>query len=147
MALREFLEQHRAPARQGDPRSKITAWRAAVSALVARFENVLGKFEQLRLTGWNVLREHAGIRYNAEALTIEFDESVLTLEPEVIEPEAGVLGRASLNCGVQQVHLDCGLDGRLWRYHWVIPHDQTSAELTDEAIERLVEQLLRSTAP
>lgn len=147
MALREFLEGQHAGAPEGGPRSKITAWRAAVSALNARFKDVLGKFDQLRLTDWNVLRGHAGIRYNAEALTIAFDETVITLEPNTIEPEAGILGRSILNCGVREIHLDCGTDGKLWRYHWVIPHDPTSEELTDTAIEKLVEELLRSTAP
>ena len=146
MALREFLEHQRAGAPEGGPRSKITAWKAAVSALNARFKNILGKFAQLRLIDWSVLRDHAGIRYNADALTIEFDENVITLEPNAIDPEAGILGRTSLNCGVREIHLDCGLDGELWRYHWVIPHDPASAELSDEAIERLVEELLRSTA-
>lgn len=147
MALREFLEHQRAAAPEGGPRSKITAWKAAVSSLNARFKNTLGKFAQLRLIDWNVLRDHAGIRYNAEALTIEFDESVITLEPNAIEPESGILGRATLNCGVRQLHLDCALDGKLWRYHWVIPHDPDSAELTDEAVERLVEELFKSSAP
>jgi hypothetical protein len=147
MALREFLEHQRAGAPEAGPRSKITAWKAAVSALNARLKDVLGKFGQLRLIDWNVLREHAGIRYNAQALTIEFDDSVITLEPNTIEPEAGILGRASLNCGVREIHLDCGPDGKLWRYHWVIPYDPASAELSDEAIEKLVEELFKSTAP
>lgn len=146
MALREFLEQHRTGAPEGGPRSKITAWRSAVSTLNDRFKGVLGKFDQLRLTDWNVLRDHAGIRYNAEALTIEFDETVITLEPNAIEPEAGILGRSILNCGVREVHLDCGPDGKLWRYHWVIPHDSTQAELADAAIEKLIEELLKSAA-
>ncbi|MEP7126936.1 MAG: hypothetical protein ABJE95_38750 [Byssovorax sp.] len=146
MALREFLEHQRAGVLEGGPRSKITAWKAAVSALNARFRDVLGKFEQLRLIDWNVLRDHAGLRYNAEALTIEFDDSVITLEPNAIEPDAGILGRASLNCGVREIHLDCAPDGKLWKYHRVIPHDPASAELTDEAIEALVEELFKSTA-
>ena len=115
--------------------------------LNARFKSILGKFPQLRLIDWNVLRDHAGIRYDAEALTIEFDESVITLEPNAIEPEAGILGRASLNCGVRQVHLDGARGGELWSYHWVIPHDPASAELSDEAIEKLIEALFESTAP
>jgi hypothetical protein len=146
MALRDFLEQHRPGAPEGGPRSKITAWRAAVSVLNQRFKGVLGTFDQLRLTDWSVLRDHAGIRYNAEALTIEFGETVITLEPNAIEPEPGILGRSILNCGVREIHLDCGLDGQMWRYHWVIPHDPAQAELTDAAIEELVEELLKSTA-
>jgi hypothetical protein len=146
MALREFLQTPRTAVPEGGPRSKINAWRAAVSALIARFKDVLGKFDRLKLSDWSVLRDHAGIRYGAEALTIEFEETFITLEPNAIEPEAGILGRASLNCGVREVHLDCGSDGKLWRYHWVIPHDPTSAELTDPAIEGLVEELLKSAA-
>lgn len=146
MALREYLEQQRAGVPEGGPRSKITAWRAAVSTLNARFKDILGKFDQLRLTDWSVLRDHAGIRYNAEALTIAFDETVITLEPNTIEPESGIWGRSSLNCGVREIHLDCGTDGKLWRYHWVIPHDPTLAELTDAAIEKLIEELLKSAA-
>ena len=146
MALREFLEQPHGRVLEGGPRSKINAWEAAVATLVARFKEILGKYRQLRLIDWSVLREHAGIRYSADALTVEFDENVITLEPNTIEPEAGILGRASLNCGVREIHLDCGPDAKLWRYHWVIPHDQTSAELTNEAIEGLVEALLRSSA-
>jgi hypothetical protein len=147
MPLREFLEKQHTGVPEAGPRSKITAWRAAVSAVNARFKDVLGKFDQLRLFDWNVLRDHAGIRYNAEALTIAFDETVITLEPNMIEPEPGILGRSILNCGVREIHLDCGTDGKLWRYHWVIPHDPTSAELTDAAIEELVEELLTSAAP
>jgi hypothetical protein len=146
MALREFLGTHHPGSIEGGLRSKITAWRAAVTTLIARFKDVLGKYEQIRLFDWNVIRDHAGIRYNAEALTIAFDEVVITLEPEAVEPEPGILGRASLNCGVRQIHLDCGPDGKLWRYHWVIPHDPASAELTDAAIEDLVEALLKSAA-
>jgi len=146
MALREFLQRQRPEAPEATPRSKISAWRAAVSALNARFKGVLSKYEQLHLLDWNVLREHAGIRYNADALTIEFDETAITLEPSAIEPEPGILGRAALNCGVREVHIDCAPDGKLWRYHWVIPHDPASAELTDAAIEGLIEELLKSAA-
>lgn len=146
MALRDFLEQQRTGAPESGPRSKITAWRAAVAALDARFRDVLGKFDQLLLTDWSVLREHGGVRYNAEALTITFGETVITLEPNTIEPEPGILGRSILNCGVREIHLDCGSDGALWRYHWVIPHDPTVAELTDMAIEKLIEDLLKSAA-
>lgn len=145
MALRDFLEQHRPGASEGGPRPKIAAWRAAVSALNRRFKNVLGKFEPLQLTDWSVLRDHAGIRYNAEALTIAFGETAITLEPNAIEPAPGILGRSILNCGVREVHLDCGPNGELWRYHWVIPHDPAQAELTDAAIEKLVEELLKSS--
>ena len=142
MGLREFIEAHRAPAPDGGPRSKISAWKAAVSTLDSRFKEVLGKFPEIRLTDWNVLREHVGVRYNAEALTISFEDADITLEPLAIEPEAGVLGRSSLERGVRQVYLDCGTDGTLWRYHWVIPHDPAKKELTDAAIEEIVEQLL-----
>lgn len=128
------------------PRAKIAAWRAAASALASRFKAVLGKYAQIQLTDWSVLREHAGIRYSIEALTIEFEGAVITLEPNAIEPEHGVLGRSILNCGVREIHLDCAESGDLWRYRWVIPRDLRSAELTDEAIEALVEELLKSAA-
>jgi hypothetical protein len=147
MSLREFLEHPRAGAPDGGPRPRIAAWRTAVSTLVARFRSILGKFQQLRLIDWSVLRNYAGIRYNAEALTIALDENAITLEPTTIDPEPGVLGRVSVNCGVREVHLDCSLDGKLWRYHWVIPRDGASEELTDEAIENVVEELFRSTTP
>jgi hypothetical protein len=146
MGLRDFLNQHEGSAGDKPPSSEIAAWQAAVSTLVARFKEVLAKYEQLRLTDWAVLREHRGVRYNAEALTIEFGESPVTLEPLAIKPVGGILGRASLNCGVRQVHLDCADDGKLWRYHWVIPSDPKQAELTDEAIEELVEELFKSSA-
>ena len=143
MGLREFLETQHPSGPGGGPRSRIAAWTAAVSALDARFKEVLGKFRQIRLTEWSVLREHAGVRYNAEALTISFEDADITLEPLVIDPEAGILGRSSLERGVRQVHLDCGTDGALWRYHWVIPHDPAEKELSDAAIEEIVEQLLK----
>ena len=80
------------------------------------------------------------------------DESAATFLPVfspqgdrvAIEPEAGVLGRAIVNCGVREVHLDCDLGGDLWRYRWVIPQGQASSELNDVAIENLVEELLKS---
>lgn len=143
MGLREFLQTHHASTPEGGPRSKIATWKAAVSTLDARFKEVLGKFPQIRLTEWSVLREHAGVRYNIEALTISFEDADITLEPLAIEPEAGILGRSSLERGVRQVHLDCGTDGALWRYHWVIPHDPAKSELTDAAIEEIIEQLLK----
>ena len=82
MGLREFLEHQRGGAPEGGPRQKIAAWQTAVAALIVRFKDVLSKFEQLQLIDWNVLRDHAGIRYNADALTIAFGESVITLEPK-----------------------------------------------------------------
>jgi hypothetical protein len=145
MGLRDFLSQHNNATAEHPPSSEIAEWQGAVSLLVAQFTNTLSGYEQLSTTGWNVLREHRGVRYNAEALTIEFGESVITLEPDAIKPEIGVLGRASLNCGVHQIHLDCASNGKLWRYHWVIPHDPASGELTTEAIEMLVEELYRSS--
>jgi hypothetical protein len=148
MGLREFLEQHPAAgASEGSAHSQIATWRTAVSALIARFKAVLGAYGQLSLTEWNVLRDHAGIRYNADALTIEHGDNAITLEPSAIGPAPGVLGRASLNCGVREVHLDCATDGRLWSFHWVVPHDQAVRELTDQTIETLVEDLLRSSEP
>ena len=44
---------------------------------------------------------------------------------------------------MRQVRLDCGTDGVLWRYHWAIPHDPAKRELSDPAIEEIVEQFLK----
>lgn len=145
MALREFLEHPPSRSTVDGPHAKIGIWQAAVALLVARFKSVLGDYSQLRLLDWNVLREHAGIRYSVEALTIDFDEAAITLEPSAIEPDMGILGRVVLSCGVRSVHLDCGSDGKLWSYRWVIPREPTSSELTDLAIETLVEDLLKSS--
>jgi hypothetical protein len=142
MSLAKFLSTFQGQTAPSPVTAQVAAWTAAVAALVGRFRVVLGPYKQLELHGWNVLREHRGLRYNAEALTIEFGQSVITLEPEVLEPEPGVLGRATLNAGVRLVHLDCDVDGTLWRYKWVIPSDKARAELDDAAIESLVEQLL-----
>jgi len=143
MGLQDFLQQHAGVVPDKPPSATIAAWKAAVSALAARFKEVLAPIEQLKLTDWAVLREYRGVRYNADALTIEFGENLITLEPDAIYPEAAILGRASLNCGVRLVHLDCGEDGQLWRYHWVVPHDAAVAELTRDAIELLVEALIK----
>jgi hypothetical protein len=142
MSLRKFLSTFDGNSAPSPVVTEVAFWTAAITALVARFRNVLGQYEQLELHGWNVLREHRGFRYSADALTIEFGARVITLEPEVLEPEPGVLGRATLNAGVRLVHLDCDANGTLWRYKWVIPSDTAWAELDDAAIESLVEQLL-----
>lgn len=149
MALADFLKQpHTGSASKETPSTEIAAWQAAVTGLIERFTAVLSKYEQLVLHRWSVLREHHGVRYNADALSIEFgEEAVITVEPEVIAPVANVLGRASLNCGVRQLHLDCDASGKVWRYQWVIPHDGNSAELTSETIETIVEELLKSSLP
>jgi len=146
MGLRDFLSQHSGATTENPLSVEIAAWQAAVGALVERFRAQLSSYEKLQLLPWNVLREHRGVRYNAQALTIEFGEAVITLEPVAIKPEAGLLGRASLNCGVRQIYCDCNGDAQLWRYRWVIPHDPADAELTGQAIELLVEELLKSSA-
>lgn len=140
MKLRDFLAQEHHGRPQHNP---VPEWQAAMTALVQRFRTVLAQFDQLTLTDWAVLREHRGVRYNADALSIEFGDVPIRLEPIAVEPEAGVLGRASLDCGVQQVHLDCSSDAAVWSYRWVIPHEEQAHELTDAAIESLVLALLQ----
>jgi hypothetical protein len=58
MSLEDFLKSYKSSGTETSPSVDIAAWQAAISGLLGRFKASLGKYSQLTLNGWTVLREH-----------------------------------------------------------------------------------------
>lgn len=125
------------------PREVIDRWKPAVEKLMARFKHKLEPYkDDLLIKEWNTVHSEGGIRYNLHALTIEFMDYQITIEPKKA-PGRGGPGRVEASCGLNLVWL-LWSGGDDWSYKWEYPADSKGSNLlTEDAIERLVEELLR----
>lgn len=141
MTLREFLtDRARDTAGPAGDRLKIREYSDAVKSLMKRFRDVLSPYEALEIVEWLPLLKERSIPYNAPALTVNFRDDQITIEPK----GAFVLdsaGRVSMTRGMREVHIDWA-GGNDWVFRWVLPRTTNKEPLTNEAIEDLVQGLL-----
>ncbi|KYF74728.1 hypothetical protein BE17_15250 [Sorangium cellulosum] len=125
------------------PREVIDRWQPAVEKLMKRVKLALEPYkDDLLIEEWNTAHSEGGIRYNLLALTIRFIDYQITIEPKKA-PGRGGPGRVEASCGLNVVWL-LWSGGDNWSYKWEYPaRSEGPQPLMGDAIERLVEELLR----
>jgi hypothetical protein len=143
MTLREFLESRaKDPGYAHSVRRKVERWREAEGSLIRRLESLLALYPQLELEERDVRLVEQSIPYSVGALTIRFGDAEILVEPKGLFLEES-RGRVAMSCGARLVLLDWTEDTDAWTFRWSSPPEgKGSHPVTDEAIEKLIEELL-----
>jgi hypothetical protein len=141
--LGQFLKEKKEFVAIADrPRELITTWTGAVARLESRIRKVLEPYttEGLTIDEWSTLQQDRGISYNLPALTVQFLDYQITIQPKTA-PVQGP-GRVEMSCGAKVVWL-LWLRAEDWSYKWEYPpYQEGPRTLTDDVIEQLVQELL-----
>jgi hypothetical protein len=140
--LATFLRERRQQQQQRETvHDRLARWKTAVDDLVRLFQAVLAPAgDQVELTSWNVLLTEKGVRYNATALTVDFGDQNVVVEPRGLNAEG--VGVVTAMSGARSFRfLWSAAQG--WRYEWINPERHAPAEpVTNAAIELVIEALL-----
>jgi hypothetical protein len=140
--LAAFLKARRQQQQRSETvHNRLARWKAAVHDLVTHFQAVLAPAgDQAELTTWNVLLKEENVRYNATALTVDFGDQNIVVEPRGLNAEG--VGVVTAMSGARAFRF-LWSEANGWRFEWLNPERHAPAEpVTSAALELVIEALL-----
>jgi len=140
--LAKFLEERRQQQTRNETvHDRLARWKGAVDDLMDLFRAVLAPAgDQVEVETWTVLLKEENVRYNATALTIDFGDQNVVVEPRGLNAEG--VGVVKATSGARAFRF-LWTEAQGWRFEWINPERHDPAEpVTSGAIELVIEVLL-----